>query len=86
MWPEVTIKARSKREANCLLYALEQARINSLRRGLTVQAGDADPARILNTVHDCLTDYGIDAVSVVLRDGREHILEALVPQERRANR
>ena len=84
MWPEVTIRARSKREANCLLYALEQARINSLRRGLTVQAGDADPARILNTVHECLTDYGIDAVSVVLRDGREHILQGLAPQERRA--
>jgi hypothetical protein len=77
MWPEVTIQARNQKEVDCLLYALRRAGAASITRaGFSIEAGGLALGKILRAAQECLTEYEIDSVTVILRDGRRHVLSA----------
>jgi hypothetical protein len=44
------------------------------RPGFRIEVGGIPLGRILNAAQKCLREYEIDAVVVVLRNGREHLL------------
>jgi hypothetical protein len=75
MWPEVTIRAQNQTEVDCLLRALARAGAAAMARpGFRIEVGGIPLGRILNAAQKCLREYEIDAVVVVLRNGREHLL------------
>ena len=75
MWPEVTIQARNQEEVDCLLYALARAGAASItRRGFRIEVGGAPLGQILRAAQQCLNDHEIDSVSILLADGRAHVL------------
>jgi len=75
VWPEVTIRARSQEEVDCLLRALARAGAAAIARpGFRIEVGGIPLGGVLTAARQCLSDYEIDSVVVVLRDGREHVL------------
>jgi hypothetical protein len=75
VWPQLTLRAASQKEVDCLLHAFAQAGVACLAKtGFRIEVGGATTAQILRAVQECLTQKEIDSVGVILRTGREHVL------------